>query len=140
MNYINRISTVLFLMMISISGFSTNLDTNNVERNIQADLTARVVEDKIYFNLSMLNESKPGVYSLVKTFSDGTFESVGIKDIAVNTINQPLLYSFVDDNKSDENVSYDLIRISLEVETVESWQYCPIEDRICNCELFSINE
>ena len=140
MFYIKQTSVLLFSLMISFSGYSISVDSNRVERDVQKSISAKVVGDKIYFNLTMLNESVPGVYSLVKTFQDGTSESVGIKEVAVNTIGQPLLYSFVDENKSDELVSYDLIRISLEAETVETWQYCPKEDRICDCILFSLND
>jgi len=146
MKSLTTLSTIFILMIISSSSFAVTSDysvsdtSKVIQRDVEKSLTAKVIGDKIYFKLTMLNESKPGMYSLVKTYADGTFESIGIKDIAVNTINQPLLYSFVEENKSDVNVSYDLIRISFNVEPVESWQYCPLQDKVCTSELFSDNK
>jgi len=134
------LTAILVTLLISFNGYSTTLDSLAIERDVQKSLTAKVVENNIYFNLEMLNESKPGMYSLVKTFPDGTFESVGLKDIAVNTINQPLLYSFVDNKKPNSIVTYSLIRVSLNVETVECWQYYPIENTIRQTQVLSIND
>jgi hypothetical protein len=110
------------LMLSTLSLTAGNMDSLKLEtkRDVQVELSARVIEGEVYFKLLMLNESKPGFYSLVKEYADGTFESVGLKEIGVNTINQPLMYCFVDKSKSIP-VKYKLSRISNEVETLKTW-------------------
>ena len=124
--------------MLSSLSWAANIDSLKVNRDVQENLTVRIVEGKIYFNLTMINESKPGVYSLVKTYSDGTFESVGIKDIAVNTINHPLLYCFMENDIPKVNVVYKLIRISFNVETVQTWKYYSIQNKISDYEMLAV--
>ncbi len=112
------------ILLISVSLTAGNMDSlkKETKRDIQVELSARVIEGNVYFKLLMLNESKPGFYSLVKEYADGTFESVGLKEIGVNTINQPLMYCFVDKSKSIP-VKYTLSRISHEVETLKTWDF-----------------
>jgi len=118
-----------FVILITFQGFSITKDSAGIEmsRDIMVDMSARVHTGTVYFNLSMLNESKPGVYSLVKQFEDGSFVSVGIKEIGVNTINQPILYSFKDAPLETKPHSYLLVRISNDSEVVGKWycSYCP---------------
>ena len=71
----------------------------------------------------MLNESKHGVYSMVKKFNDVTMVSIGVKNFYANSINVPLMYSFLDDDLSSEDVTYVLYRISDYTEVVQSWTY-----------------
>jgi hypothetical protein len=99
-------------------------------RDVLVELSAKVYGGNVYFKLLMLNESKPGIYSLTREYADGSIESVGIKSIAVNTINQPIWYSFVDKSET-RPVSYRLVRVSNEVEVVSIWHCSEIENGIC---------
>lgn len=144
MKTLKSIATV-FALLTSVLGIASNNDTltNELPRDVQVNLTARVYEGKVYINLTMLNESKPGVYSLVKTYDDGSFESVSLKDVGVNTINRPLLYSFSDNPLESKPYSYVLVRISHSAEVVGTW-YCSyfpdIPNGVCVDEaIFAVN-
>ncbi len=135
MNIIKLMITLFAILLFSMTMRAGEKDTLNVEveRDIQVDLSVRVIEGNVYFKLLMLNESKSGFYSLVKENVDGTMESVGVKEIGVNTINQPLMYCFVDKNVTSL-VSYRLVRISQEVESVKTWNCNEIGTGICQGE------
>ncbi len=128
-----KITLILIIVGLSKSSFAISEDTtlNNCKRDVLVHASARVFGGSVYFNLSMLNESKPGVYSLVKVFNDNSFESVGIKEITVNQINQPLGYSFVDRCTGKAPASYKLIRISFETEVVKTWYCSDIDGNLC---------
>lgn len=123
--------TLMILVSSAVLAGSKDSVETDLERDVMVSLTGEVYNGNVYFNLLMLNESKPGVYSLVKQCADGTLESIGMKDIGVNTINEPLLYSFVDKSTDTAPVSYRLIRISFEVETIMVWNCGKTDQGIC---------
>jgi hypothetical protein len=124
--------TIFTALIISVSICTGQKDSLNseIQRDIQIELSARVIEGQVYFKLLMLNESQPGFYSVVKEYADGTFESVEMREIAVNTINQPLMYCFVDKPKSLP-AQYKLLRISNEVEYIKTWLWSELGNGIC---------
>lgn len=124
----------LAISTITIAGGTTIIPEGNEEteakveeavvmRDLQVGLDATVIEDQAFFNLKMLNESEDAVYSLVRYNADGSYTSIGILDAVPNTINQPILYSFNDDEAQDEDVEYVLLRIGFEVEEIGTWTY-----------------
>lgn len=127
------------LLYVSICAGQKDYLNSEIQRDIQVELSTRVIEGEIYFKLLMLNESKPGFYSLVKEYADGTFESVEMKEIAVNTINQPLMYCFADKSKSAPT-KYKLLRISNEVEYIKTWHCSELGEGICVDEIFVLTE
>lgn len=117
-----------------------NIDEpNQIERDKQAGISARCVQGAAYFKLLMLNESKDGVYTLVKEFPNGEKETLGVRYINANTIDSPLMYSFVDNELSDEDVIYVLYRITDETVVVRYWQYCSDEKALCSNSLIAIH-
>jgi basic membrane lipoprotein Med (substrate-binding protein (PBP1-ABC) superfamily) len=127
-----RIISLAVAVLITTTFMAQSPEASSEEnRDVLVDLTAKVHEGNIYFNLSMVNESKPGVYSMVKMYKDGSFESLGMKEIAVNTINKPILYSFTDKSVGDASVTYKLVRISSETEIVKTWNCSEVANSIC---------
>jgi hypothetical protein len=126
-----RILTVAMAFFLTSSSFAQTLEAPEEERDVLVSVSAQVHDGGVYFNLSMINESKPGVYSLVRIHNDGTFHSVGMKEIAVNNINKPILYSFADKSVEDTSVSYKLVRISDETEVVKTWNCSEVANSIC---------
>lgn len=95
----------------------------SIERDKLISITATCFESNNYFKLKMLNESKAGFYSMARIYADGTIESVAIKRITVNTINQPLLYCFADKQTPNVDCTYALYRISEKNEMLQLWYY-----------------
>ena len=120
-----------FVSLTALAGNNDTLKTDSPKRDILESVTARVYDNSVYFNLVITNESKPGFYSLVKVFDDETTESVEIKNIFVNILNQPLLYSFKDKNLSNKPVTYMLIRISFDTEIVQTWKCNDLSGYFC---------
>lgn len=102
-----------------------------LELDKQISISGKCAENVAYFKLLMLNESKDGVYSMVKEFDDGTKVSVGTRLINANTIDSPLMYSFVDRDLPEEDANYILYRITDETVVVKSWKYCSDEKELC---------
>jgi hypothetical protein len=125
-----RILSLVFTVLFATT-LTAQTTTSSEDRDVLVDLTAKVHAGNVYFNLSMINESKPGVYSLVKVYNDGSLESVGMKEIAVNNINKPILYSFADKDVNETSVAYKLIRISTNTEVVKTWKCSEVENSIC---------
>ena len=109
---------------------TNTLESKPIVRDTLISVTARHYENSNYFQLKMLNESKAGFYSMVRIYADGTIESVAIKSITVNTINQPLLYCFADKKTPNVNFTYALYRISDKNEIVQLWHYHAAEKTI----------
>jgi len=105
------------------STYSDSTEKSSLKTNVYISLTVRVLNDKAYFNLVMMNESKNGDYSLIRHNQDGSVTSIGLKRIIKNNINLPIQYSFVDKDLSDDYAFYELIRITNEVEHVQRWSY-----------------
>jgi hypothetical protein len=103
----------------------------NLKRDSMVDLTYRLIDRSVYFKLKMLNESQNGFYSMVREFNDGSFESVDIRQMVANEINQPIMYCFVDKAIPVVNFTYVLMRISNETEEVSRWSYCAETGQIC---------
>ena len=78
-----------------------------------------------------MNESRDGYYSMVREFKNGTFESVDIRQMVANEINQPILYCFVDKEVPGVDFTYVLIRISDSTQEVKRWNYCAETGVIC---------
>lgn len=102
-----------------VKGIETDL-----KRDVLVSVTEHVLGEYAYINLKMLNESRGGVYTLVKKENDGQVVLIDSKDIAVNVINKPILYSFKVPELAKNDCEYTLYRISREVEVVQSWCYC----------------
>jgi hypothetical protein len=136
------IQFVLFLGTTQV--FSAELITNEgknpydhgkviiVEKQVSVD--ARLINDRVYFRLVMLNEEKKSAYSLVREYENGTFESVEVRFGHKNEINLPLLYCFVDEEIPTVDFTYTLYRISDETKIVQRWNYCANEKEICSLE------
>ncbi len=103
-----------------------------VEKKVSVD--ARLINDRIYFRLVMLNEEKESAYSLVREFKNGTIESVELRFGHKNEINSPLLYCFVDEEIPTVDFTYTLYRISDETKIIQKWNYCANEKEICSIE------
>ena len=89
----------------------------------QVSVSAKLVNETVYFKLLMQNETKDGVYSLVRLYSGGSFEFVGYKNIVPNDIDQPLLYCLKDNEIPSDDFTYVLYRITSESEIVATWEY-----------------
>ncbi len=94
-------------------------------------IKARYFENRIFFNLLVLNETKNSVYSLVREFENGSFESVDVRNGYMNQINTPLLYSFVDKEIPNVDFTYALYRISKESVVLQKWKYCYEDNQLC---------
>lgn len=132
MKYIIKITSLILLFTYSTSGYSNNKDSTAIKRDVQHYLTARAIDGNLFINLSMINESKPGKYSLIKIDSNGSSESICQKDININTSNKRQFYSFIVKDKSEVIVTYQLVRISNNRETIGTWEYSPSENTITN--------
>ena len=110
----------------SIAQYNQRIDCGliNPTQDIKIDQSARIYNTTCYFKLRMQNESKKGIYSLVRQYSDGNIEYVSHKQIVPNTINQPLLYCFKDETIPNCNFEYVLYRVCTESEVVATWTYC----------------
>lgn len=107
--------------------FTKKSEITSIERDKLICVTGRHYENNNYFKLKMQNESKAGFYSMARLYPDGKIESVEIKSITVNTINQPLLYCFVDRKTPNVDFTYALYRISDKNEIVQLWHYSAAE-------------
>lgn len=107
---------------------------NSVKRDSMVGLSCQMVNNVVYFKLKMFNESKDGFYSMVREFSDGSFESVDIRQMNANTINLPILYCFVDREIPSVDFTYVLRRMSDEITEVSRWDYCSTNKEICPVE------
>lgn len=145
MKAIINILTILFLSvpMFSFAHNGEPEDGKEINsRDQQVELTWAVAEDRLYFKLNMLNESKDGFYALVKLDqTNGEFESIDITQMTANTINKPIMYSLVDKNIPDEDAVYVLYRVTDDKEEVQSWRYCSQERSLCPWEAsLAVNE
>lgn len=95
------------------------------------EISARTIKNNNYFKLLMKNEDKSSAYSLVRVYENGEFESVGIRFGHVNTIDQPIWYSFVDREVPNKDFTYTLLRISEETVVMKKWTYCKDSKEIC---------
>jgi len=107
--------------------FTNKSESASIERDKLIGVTGRHYENNNYFKLKMQNESKAGFYSMARIYPDGKNESVEIKNITVNSINQPLLYCFVDRKTPNVDFTYALYRISDKNEIVQLWHYSAAE-------------
>ncbi|MFT5778849.1 MAG: hypothetical protein ACI837_001806 [Crocinitomicaceae bacterium] len=128
-----KLALIVIALGLGLStSFAGNGDKDKSEdRDQQVSVTGKQTQDLVYFKLLMINESTDGVYSMVKKFDDGTFVSVAIRNFYANCIDAPLMYSFVDRDLSDEDVTYVLYRISDGSEVVQSWRYCADKKELC---------
>ncbi|NRA12579.1 MAG: hypothetical protein HRT57_11550, partial [Crocinitomicaceae bacterium] len=101
------------------------------QRDSMVELSFRMIESNIYFKLKMLNETKNGYYSMVRVFEDGSSESVDIRQMVANEINQPILYCFTDEEVPTVDFTYVLVRITAEYKEVKRWNYCATTKLIC---------
>jgi hypothetical protein len=119
------------LTLLILSSFTSQYNTNGeiipvvskIERDKQLNLNAKILMDKLYINLKMLNESETGVYLIIRKFPDGTIEYVDSRQMLENTINTPILYSFIEKCLPTQNVEYILYRDALESNIVQKWEY-----------------
>ena len=130
------ISMILVSVPMAISGneiYNGTYDngTPSNEKDKLVSLSARFLNDKIYFKLSMLNESIGGVYTLMREFPDGTVELVEYKTITTNTINSPLLYCFVENKIPTTDCTYVIYRRSVKNERIAQWQFCSELNELC---------
>lgn len=86
-------------------------------------LTAKVVDETVYFNVTLDRETERCIYSMVRFNADGSMESIGLKDGIKNPNNLPLLYSFKDTDKPKVDVEYALYRIGADSEVIARWTY-----------------
>lgn len=84
---------------------------------------ARIVNGKIYFKLSCLNEMENSTYVLSKRDSKGNEQFIGSKKGFKNSINQVISYSFKDENPGNVPAKYYLVRLTEEGEVISSWAY-----------------
>lgn len=124
-------STQLFAGSSSISPFDSVEVQFDLKRDSMVDLSYRVIDRTVYFKLKMMNESKNGFYSMVREFKDGSFESVDIRQMVANEINQPIMYCFVDNAIPVVDFTYVLVRISDSTEEISRWSYCAETGQIC---------
>ncbi|MFT6243740.1 MAG: hypothetical protein ACJA0U_002195 [Salibacteraceae bacterium] len=127
-------SPALFAGSSSVDPSNSFGDTGTIKRDSMVDISYKMINNKVYFKLTMINESKDGFYSMVREFGDGRFESVDIRKINANMISIPLLYCFVDEEIPSEDFKYVLRRISDEVTEVSRWDYCSTNYEICPVE------
>jgi hypothetical protein len=110
------ISAILSLIILSSNVYANNPeiiaggDKTNTAYNVDK-LSAQVVNNKVYFNVTVNYETEKCIYSLVRFNPDGTIESIGLKDGCTNLNNLPLLYSFKDNEAPKEDLEYVLYRI-----------------------------
>ena len=105
-----------------------------LKRDSMVGLSYKMVNNVVYFKLKMLNESKDGFYSMVREFSDGSFESVDVRQTNANTVNVPILYCFIDKKVPSVDFTYVLRRISNEITEVSRWDYCSVKKQVCPVE------
>jgi len=125
-----NIAAILTLLILT-SSFTSQYNTNGaiipvvskIARDKKLNLTAKILMDKLYFNLTMLNESKTGVYLIIRKFPDGTIEYVDSRQMLENTTNTPILYSFIEKCLPAQNVEYILYRGALESTIVQKWEH-----------------
>ena len=140
-----KLILIQFVLLVGTTQvFSTELIPNEVENPYdhgkvkiskkKVSVDARLIKDRVYFRLLMLNEEKESVYSLVREYENGTFESVEAKFGHKNDINLPLLYCFVDKEIPTVDFTYTLYRISDETKIVQRCKYCVNEKEICSIE------
>jgi len=123
--------TAILTLLILTSSFTSQYNTNGeiipvvskIERDKQLNLTAKILMDKLYINLTMLNESETGIYLMIRKFPDGTIEYVDSRQILENTINTPILYSFIEKCLPTQNAEYIVYRGALESTIVKKWEY-----------------
>lgn len=112
------------------------VDPVNVESGIKrdslVDVSYRMIDSAVYFKLLMMNDSKDGYYSMIRVFDDGRFESVDIRQMIANEINQPILYCFVDKALPLVDFTYILLRIADNTEEIKRWSYCAETGNICD--------
>ena len=92
--------------------------------------TATIVNEKIYFNITLDVETENCIYSLVRFNADESMESVGIKEGLKNLNNLQLLYSFKEEIKPEENVEYVLYRIGSGSEAIAKWSFNSKDNKI----------
>jgi hypothetical protein len=112
-------------------------EMQSLERDRQVSLTAKLVSDHVYFNLKMLNESETGFYSMVREFTNGEVESVDSRQMVANTIDTPLLYSFIEEELPENDVTYVLYRIASETTVVQKWNYSSADHKLSTVRLAS---
>ncbi|MFT6503199.1 MAG: hypothetical protein ACJASQ_003332 [Crocinitomicaceae bacterium] len=127
-------SPALFAGSSSVDPSNTFGNPGTIARDSLVDISYKMINNKVYFKLTMINESKDGFYSMVREFGDGRVESVDIRQMNANMINVPLLYCFVDEEIPSVDFTYVLRRISDEVTEVSRWNYCSTNDEICPVE------
>ena len=130
------ISMMLLVAPMAFSGHETVAVVNDngtptLERDKLISLSGRFLNEKIYFKLTMLNESQGGVYTLMREYSDEKVEMVDFKTITTNMINSPLLYCFVDEKIPNTDFMYVLYRKSNENKQIAKWQYCSDLKELC---------
>ncbi len=122
---------LLSLNLLAVSQDGDHKKETIVENSGNMELNARVFEGNVYFNVKFTNEKHDGFYSLVRIDENEEVSSIGVKEATPNNLNLPLLYSFSDQDVPSENVSYQLILITIEgSELIGAWNYNHSENSI----------
>lgn len=110
-------------------------DSTEIPRSESAEeivsITGKSRSELVYFKLLIKNESKASVFSMVREYPNGEFESVEVKFGVVNRINTPILYTFLDRDVPDRDFTYVLYRITDTSEVLKKWDYCSNEKELC---------
>ncbi len=115
-------SPLTFAEYVEICSDSTKQKGNESIEEV-VSITGKSNSNVVYFKLLIKNEKKASVYSMVKEFKNGMFESVQVQYGVPNSINTPIMYTFRDPEAPEEDCTYALYRISDGSEVMQKWKF-----------------
>lgn len=137
----------LAILFVTYSFTMTNNEIGDLgaENKTIVSATASCINDEVYFQLELLNESDGVYFALKRQYSDGRFETV--KYVKSNTIHpiaigQLTFQGLVDSQVPNEDFTYVLMRIvpaEKIFSVIQKWHYCSETRELCSEELFASN-
>ncbi len=124
-------ASIFFMSVPVVSNNDLILENDSSLTEKIIEISARSISDRNYFKILIQNEEESSVYSLVREYANGEFESVDLKFGHKNNINQPIWYSIVDKDVPCRDFKYTLYRITATAQVLKQWDYNSETNELC---------
>lgn len=100
----------VFSSIVAVGGTDDNLKVKSQKKSVNGKV--QKVNNKIYFNLKVNEDSEKGFYVLFKSFDENNSIPISVKEAIITTTNVPILYSFIEENIPLRDTHYEIVKIS----------------------------
>lgn len=116
-----------------------------VENKTIVRATGECLNNKVHFELELMNESDEVYFALKREYADGRFETakyVKVNNITPQVEDLPTFQNIEDENVPSEDFSYVLMRINpitRKFTVIQRWDYCSDTHELCTEEILAAN-